>query len=79
MADAHDDALDCVELSFAHFEAVLRGKHLAGIMGKLHTMTLTEVRAVDTKFLGLSGNGGELAVVSSKVRKLGRIKTLFLF
>jgi hypothetical protein len=70
-ACADADALDCVELSFAHFEAVLRGKNLAGLMGKLHAMNLPEVRAVDKKFLGLSNNGVEPAVVSIEVRKLG--------
>jgi len=65
------DALDCVELCFARFEAVLRGKNLAELMGKLHTMTLPEVRAVDEKFLGLPGNGVEPVVVSIEVRKSG--------
>ncbi|MDR0353805.1 MAG: hypothetical protein LBI02_10850 [Opitutaceae bacterium] len=63
------DAPDCIELSFARFEVVLRGKHLAGLMDKQHAMTLPEVRTVDKKFLGLSGNDGEPAIVSIEVRK----------
>jgi len=71
-ACADADALDSLELSFARFEAVLRGKNLAVLMGKLHTMNLPEVRAVDKKFAGVSGNGGEPVVVSIEVRKLGQ-------
>jgi len=71
-ARADADALDCIELCFARFEAVLRGKNLAVLMGKLHSMNLPEVRAVDKKFAGVSGNSGEPAVVSIEVRKLGQ-------
>jgi len=71
MEDARGDALDCVELSFAHFEVVMRGKRLAVLMGKLHAMNLPEVRAVDKKFAGVSGNGGEPVVVTIDVKKAG--------
>jgi len=70
-ACARDDALDCIELSFARFEAVLRGKHLVALMDGLHTMTLPEVRVVDRKFLGLAGNDDEPVIASIEVRKAG--------
>jgi len=70
-ADARGDgdAPDCIELSFARFEVVLRGKHLAGLMDKLHAITLPEVRVVDKKFLGLSSNDGEPVITSIEVKK----------
>ncbi|OAM88507.1 hypothetical protein AW736_16880 [Termitidicoccus mucosus] len=70
-ADARDHAPDRIELSFARYEAVLRGKHLAKLMDGLHAMRLAEVRAVEEKFLGLSGDDGEPVVVSVEVKKLG--------
>jgi len=67
--DTHGDALDCIELIFARFEAVLRGNHLVGLMDRLHILNLPEVRAVDKKFLGLSTNYGEPVIMSIEVKK----------
>ena len=69
--DEHGDTLDCLELSFTRFEAVLRGKHLAGLMDRLHAMNLAQARVVDKRFLGLSCNDREPVITSIEVGKRG--------